>query len=341
VVTLVAGCLCLPACALASRGKHPGPTKSPLQQRFGVVNAAGWGPDDAVRAARLGISVDRVEMNPGDPRGYDDSLVAADVRAGLQPLPLLNVYTDLGTLDQPAFAAWALDTAARYARGGAFWQAHPGLSARLAPDYFELLNEPYGPQDGPVPDPAAYAQLFATTVALSRAQHLAARWLLAASVDYTDAQGGARNWDHDLIAAVPNLSSLAAGVTVHPYGTRSWQGDPDEGWSKLLAVHADFPNLPVWITEVGYSSTQYPAGLAAGEQEKARAVRWYVRQVAATPWIAALFIYGYRDADADPTNPEDNYGLVSYDGTRLLPAFGAYRDALAALRRCRSPRRHC
>jgi len=336
---LSAGCLALPACALGARHKHPGAGKAVMQQRFGVVNAAGWGPADAARAARLGISVDRVEMDPTDPPGYDDALVAADARARLRPLPLLNVYSDLGTLDQQAFAAWAVDTAARYGRGGAFWRAHPELSARLAPDYFELLNEPYGSWDGPAPDPAAYAQLFATTVALSRAQQLPALWLLAASSHYTDGQGATHDWDRDLLAAVPNLASLAAGVTVHPYGTRSWQGDPDESWSKLRAVHTAFPTLPVWITEVGYSSTHDPAGLAAGELEKARAVRWYVRQVAATPWIAALFIYGYRDADPDPANPEDNYGLISFDGTQLLPAYGAYRSALATVRHCRSPRR--
>lgn len=334
----MAGCLTLPACALACGRARPGATKALLRQRFGVVNAAGWGPGDAVRAARLGISTDRIELGPGDPPGYDDSLVAADARAGLRPLPLLNVYTNLRTMDQQAFAAWAVDTAARYARGGAFWRSHPRLRSWLAPDYFELLNEPYGPGDGWAPDPAAYAQLFAATVGASRARHLPARWLLAASVHYTDAQGGARGWDRDLIAAVPSLASLAAGVTVHPYGRRSWSGNPDEGWSKLLAVHADFPHLPVWITEVGYSSSHDPAGLAAGEVVKARAVRWYVHQVAATPWIAALFIYGYRDAGPHAANPEDNYGLISFGGTKL-PAYSAYRAALTALKQCRARRR--
>jgi hypothetical protein len=339
LVALMAGCLSLPACALASGRRRPGATKALVRQRFGVVNAAGWGPGDAVRAARLGISMDRIEMDPTDPPGYDDSLVSADARAGLRPLPVLNIYTSLAALDQQAFADWAVETAARYGPDGAFWRAHPGLRSWLAPTYFELLNEPWGPEDGPVPNPVAYAHLFAIATSLSRARRLPARWLLAGSVHYTDAHGTAADWDRELVAAVPSIASLADGVTVHPYGARSWRGDPDEGWSKLTAVHADFPHLPVWVTEVGYSSSQDPAGLPAGELEKARAVRWYVHQVAATPWIAALFIYGYRDANPDPANPEDNYGLISYDGTQALPGYDAYCIALTGLRRCRPPRR--
>jgi hypothetical protein len=339
---LLAGLLAAPSCAVAHANKKHHRKHHPVSsglgsQRFGVVNAAGWGLQEASRATRLGISTDRIEFDPTDPPGYDDSLLVTDVSAGLRPLLVLNLYTDMAKLAQGDFSSWAARAAARYARGGAFWREHPELNSSLAPDYFELLNEPYSTDwYGPGTNAPAYAHLFAATVAAARNAGVRGGWLLAAGPHYTDAAGVVHDWDHELLASVPDIVHLAAGVTVHPYGTRSWTGDPDWGWSHLPVVHQDFPTLPVWITEVGYSSTKNTAGIAAGEQEKATAVRWYVRQTAATPWIKALFIYGYIDSGADPGNPEDNYGLISYPGTRALPAYDAYRQALAALKRCRA-----
>jgi hypothetical protein len=286
-----------------------------------VNNAAGWGPAGAAEAARIGVTSDRIDLEYGSSQASNDALVSNDAGAGLRPLMLLSVYTDLQTMDQNAFAGWAAQVAARYGPGGSFWQANPSLNAGLAPQYFEVINEPYGNWYFNPPTPAGYAQLFIKTAAAGRAANSQTKWLLAAGINYQDQNGQILNWNQQMLAAVPNLASYADGITSHPYGPLTWSGSPNGSWALISAEHAYFPTLPVWITEVGVSAA------TTGLQQQAAAVTWYVQQVKATPWIAALYIFEFADSNG-AGSVEDNYGLTTWGSLSPLPAYSAYQAAL-------------
>jgi hypothetical protein len=143
----------------------------------------------------------------------------------------------------------------------------------------------------------------------------------------------------DYFAAVPDLAKWIDGIAVHPYG-----GDPSlpvvgaKGWkdrtgawgfarvdqihNKFLAHGAD---LPMWITEIGWSTYTY----STAEQAK----RYYdlIGAVQRRPWIRALFAYCLREWESNPTNDQSGYGLLSFRTWQPKPAYGVLRAGFAAL----------
>lgn len=325
--------------------------------RFGVVadtlddrGSARLRDDRRVRA--LGVSWIREELRwavleprPGVFRWrWFDRLLVDSTRQRLHVLPLL-----IGTPswagpsyyalpDPQAFGAFAAAAAARYGPGGSFWRAHPHLDARYAPQWFELWNEPYTARysTGGV-DPVRYAQMVRATLQQGRAANRRARWLMAADLDYSDAQGVAHDWLGAIAAADPTLARDVDGIAVHPYAfvaptdhTNDTQlryrfDRVDAIERELVADGVASPRL--WITELGWSTCSLRPDCTS-EHDQAQ---WLASAAAALRrapllgHVQALFVYHLRDfPGAGGGSREGHYGLLRTNGTRK-PAWSVVR----------------
>jgi hypothetical protein len=122
------------------------------------------------------------------------------------------------------------------------------------------------------------------------------------------------------------------GISIHPYAdgsapedthvTHSFQGGIEKMHQFQLA---NSDSTPEWVTEFGW-----PVGTSPGantEQQQAEYIEKAFRIVATMPYVAAASLYQLRDMATDPTNPEDNFGLLHQDLTPR-PAYNAFSRAL-------------
>lgn len=292
---------------------------------FGIVDAHGPQRKAGVDAKSLGITLNRVDFHYGESISSMDSKVALDSSHGLTPLPLLTHYGTISEFDLAGWQSWAKTVVARYGPGGSFWNGRS--DGQYAPRFFELLNEPYGYWYYPRPDPAAYARFFANVVSAAQAANPQARFLLAAHPQaFRDAAGvfSRQTWNWMVKAAPdgPRALALAGGVTSHSYGSQQDAG--------LIAVasHKDFPDLPVWITEIGYriGETLSDGATPVTVTEDVQAARMQRSLVDYVSWPWAVAYVWFKWADYGPDNM---WGIVRADGSRR-PAYETYRSFIAA-----------
>jgi polysaccharide biosynthesis protein PslG len=122
------------------------------------------------------------------------------------------------------------------------------------------------------------------------------------------------------------------GISLHPYADGA---DP----ANLMVTHsflggieamhaaqvANGDDTPEWVTEFGW-----PVGTSPGantEQEQATYIESAIGLVRGLPYVRAATVYQFRDLESDPTNPEDNFGLVEEDFTPR-PALAAFTSAM-------------
>jgi len=263
---------------------------------------------------------------------FDDT-IAGDLAAhGLTWLPIVD-YT--ATWNQsvagedhspPAsdsdYAAYAAALASRYGPGGAFWAAHPELSARPV-STVEIWNEPDNGQFWlPTPNPAAYAQLY-----------VAARAAIAAAVPTTRVLiGGLTNPTATLtamIAADPGLAGQVDGVAVHPYGIPLQMiGKLRDDRRTLTAL--GMGSVPLYVTEFGWVT--HPRG--ALSYVSARRRPGYIRSSLAALGhldcgVAAVVYYTWITPQHNPADREDWFGIQPPDG-RPGPDLRAFLAGLHA-----------
>ena len=148
-------------------------------------------------------------------------------------------------------------------------------------------------------------------------------------------------WIDALYAAVPDLNNYFDGVAVHPYGTDLTNltfptvGQAYTGYEQIRrieSIHDEFAShnaaaKPLWLTEIGWPTCTNggsvrcttPAGQASNLQT--------VFTDARTIWksfVRAVFVYGYQDNNANTADPENDYGLVDFNGTPK-PALAVFR----------------
>lgn len=122
------------------------------------------------------------------------------------------------------------------------------------------------------------------------------------------------------------------GVSVHPYAdgadpadlqvTHSFLGGI-ESLHRAQALAAD--NTPVWVTEFGW-----PTGTSRGansQRDSAAYVAKAFRLLDSVPYVRGATVYQLRDMATDPSNPEDNFGLLSQNFTPR-PAYVAFALAM-------------
>ena len=200
---------------------------------------------------KLGAHTAREEFEIGTPASQMASTIEASAKAGVRPLLLASFY---GTLPTPAQAQSLGAWAAQYGPGGSFWKGK-NLPASSAVTSIEFGNETSYEYQYSNDTPAGYA---------SRAQTYALRFKEAEEAIHAAnpnvgllAQGDPGNapgtsWMDNMFKAVPNLGSLVAGWTVHPYGP-GWQAIMDKVLSSAKADGAP-STIPLDVTEWGLSS---------------------------------------------------------------------------------------
>ena len=226
----------------------------PSAQDVAMMNRGGAGTLRAVFDAGLEASPDPARWAP-----YD-ALMAAAARARIRVLPVMigNAVARLG-LNRPrtrtertAWGRFASGVAARYGRGGTFWEMHPELEPMSITAY-QVWNEPNLPGYWrPTDDAAGYLRL----VRLTRARLLAvdpqASIVLAG---LPDSRHGTRMLDYvRAIYGQPGARRLFDVVALNPYAP-----DVSGVLEKLNEVRAYMDRrgdrgTPIWVTEIGWAT---------------------------------------------------------------------------------------
>lgn len=322
------GAVTTPAPVSAGTAVAPHPDLDSATKIFGITHATGGGAAGLRALRSIGVQADRLEFGPQMSWAEVDERYRAALREGMRVLPVLNRIQRISTIDTGAFTAWVAGFAARYGPGGAFWAGR--ADAALALHHIELFNEPYGAWDFQPVEPAAFARLYVASVDAGRRANPQTRYLLPMQPT-VDEYGTSRPWTDELWAAEPQIAARVDGLAVHPYG--SWAPGANPLWTywKTRLLHETWAQRgaarPMWITEVG-QCTSLAAPNCVSEAQQAEAIRFYVADARATPYIKALFLFTHRDAEGDPSNRENWFGIVRRD-LSPKPAFWAYRDALA------------
>ncbi|HEY8304214.1 MAG TPA: beta-galactosidase [Solirubrobacteraceae bacterium] len=309
------------------------------------TNLEGWGveatPKIAAEMSSLGVNWSReevswadIEPRPGvfDWSRFDRTLAAAQAN-GISVLPVVGYAPSWSsTSDAAGFASFFKAAVKRYG---------PGTQANLR--WWELWNEPYYSYawGGKTPEPEAYARDVVAASEAAKSVSPSVKLLVAA--DYQDdVQSGSSShetsWIDDMFSAVPSLGSSIDGVAVHPYGddpalalakAGGWE-DSGKAWAfqRIDEVRAKFlahgVNVPFWITEAGWSNAE------VSESTQASYYADLIPQVAARPWVRALFPYCLREFEASG-GKESEFGLLKYGSWNPKPAFFALQRGLGSL----------
>jgi hypothetical protein len=297
----------------------------PPLKYYGIANAQGPAGNSGAIAKGVGVTLNRDDWKYPASFATLDALVERDAAAGLTPLPILSHYQRISTIDAEAWSEWAAGVVARYGPGGDFWAGR--ADGHLAPVYFEVLNEPFVPWFYAPPEPAAYATFFKTVVTRARAANPQAKFLFG--TDPQPFHDGNGNWTtqtwNELVKAAPDgpaALALADAVTVHPYNSYV----EELGWGRAADTHRDFPDKPVWFTEIGFR-LDYPLdGGVLTEESQAAYLQRSLADFVNWPWAQAYIWFKMTDYSATTTT--DKWGLVNWDGTPRL-AYHAYRGFIS------------
>ncbi len=309
------------------------------------TNLQGWGtaaePQIAHEITTVGARWAREDLNWSEiePRRgvFDwssfDQMVSTAQANGITILPVAG-YAPSWTTPESS-TDYATFIAAAVARYG------PGAPANL--QWWELWNEPYYSYawSGKPGDPAAYAR---DVQAASQAAKEVAPTVkvLVAAEDGDAAAAGGGWWTTSVdayFAAVPDLGKWIDGVAVHPYGddpavpvkeADGFRGTSG-GWSfqRIDSIRADFAahgvNVPFWITEIGWTTSEVSEATQAHNYED------LTTQVAARPWVRAMFSYCLREFNGDAADSEAQFGLEKYGSWQPKPAFYALQKGFGSL----------
>ena len=345
---------------LTCKTRYVGPHSGAL--RIGVnADTQGWGSQmgsrqDSVASSGARWLREQFDWSVIEPaRGqYDwsryDQLELTSAQRGFTVLPLLmrapswaepswNTIPD----DPSAYADFVAHVVARYGPGGDFWAAHPEL-ADHAPQYFELLNEPYYPQysAGRI-DPGRYARLVKAAGQAGKAANPRAKFVAAAESDVKPTGSSDWvSWTDAMYDAVPDLNSYFDAVAVHPYSKNRPPDAPIGGYihdkfQRIATIHEHFADhgaadKPLWLTEAGWSTCADPGQECVSEEEQAAYTTKLFSMVRGVyrDFVGAVFLY--RTSDLGPTGSSDaeqNFGLTHEDGTPK-PAWRALRSVTGA-----------
>jgi polysaccharide biosynthesis protein PslG len=338
----------------------PAPPRGAPPLRAGLIlNALGAGSErrrriELERARALGIHWIREELNwasiERSPGRYGwqrfDALMLGAARARMRVLPVLLStprWAGPGAFalpdDTQAFGAFAARAAARYGPGGTFWRRHPQLDRQLAPQWFEIWNEPYYrffSTSGV--DPVRYAAMVRAAIVDGRAANRSTRWLMAADLTYLDGSGRRQQWLSALAAADRGLMQLIDGAAVHPYVF----GAPgaDDGiplpfrFERIDAIARELTRLgagrvPLWITEIGWSTCDKRPDCGS-EQDQAQRIADVFTRVRRRPLsdrVRAVFVYHLHDFPGRARSDREGwYGLLRANGSRK-PAWNVVQRA--------------
>jgi polysaccharide biosynthesis protein PslG len=332
----------------------PGPSASPSghtpatrADRAGIAaggNLHNFPPDvlgrylDEVRSS--GARWIRIDINwsliqARGPSSYDwasfDRVVHAAIARDLKVLATV-LYTPAwarpGT-PHPLYPPTDLATYAAFCREAVKHYAPMGVR------HWEIWNEPNLFFWKPAPDPGRYAamlRLASTAIRQADQQAFVVSAGLAPYGAYGDTGPGSMNpltFLERIYAAGARGHFDALGW--HPYDFAGFRFHPSSAWSQvsetptsarsIMAVNGD-GDKPLWATEYGVPTGTSPG--AVSEARQAETVTEAYARWKAWSWAGPLFWYSFRDAGVNPSDREDNFGLVRHDFS-AKPSFAAYR----------------
>lgn len=271
-----------------------------------------------------------IEEQPGDFRWHEFDRIIDDAHAcGLEVVGLLT-YSPVwarapGTsehappLDVDDFAAFVAEAVRRYApRGVEAW---------------EVWNEPNADFFWePAPDPAAYTELLIAAYEAVKSVDADATVVSGGLAPVPDALDG------ETISPatfVEGMYAAGAGghfdaLGHHPYSFPALPDeDDDTGFGQTRRLHDLMEengdgDKRIWGTEFGVptGSAGFPTTFVA-ESATAGYDAWR-----AWPFTGPLLWYTYRDPGTDPSDPEDNFGLVTADYRPKEPALSAFEAVI-------------
>jgi hypothetical protein len=316
-------------------GESPSATEPPspsatFQPGINSGSAAIW---ELPGATQLGAKLVRIAEPIEETTANLEPIIAAYADKGVRVL-LLACFD--GTLPTPAedqnLATWA----SAFGPGGTFWSSHAGGQHAL--QAIEFGNETSFGYQYSDDSPAGYA---------SRAQTYALRFAEAAQAVRAVnpqvgllAQGDSGNagpiWVENMFKAVPDLGSLVAGWTVHPYGDK-WRAKLEELVSQTAAQGAP-SSIPIDVTEWGLSSDNgrclnenFGWNPCMSYQEAAEVLSRTVSEMrqALNGRLGMLLLYQIRDqkASGESTDLEYYFGALGHE----LQPKGAYTAEVESL----------
>jgi hypothetical protein len=243
-----------------------------------------------------------------------NDLIAGSLAAhGLRWLPIIDYsppwvrsvpsQDHSGPASPADYAAYAAALAARYGPGGAFWRAHPELSA-LPVDIYEIWNEPDNSAFWkPAPDPAAYADLY------SRARAAIAQVQPGAHVIIGGLTRPAE-FLPALLSSSPGLRGHIDGVGIHPYGATPQAVLDRVRTARSVLTALSLGALPLYITEFGWTTS--PPGALDYLPQRLRP--GYITAVLSGLGhsgcgLAAATLYAWVSPERHRADPQDWFGI--------------------------------
>jgi hypothetical protein len=251
-------------------------------------------------------------------RVNSQSDVAGYIAAGLHVIDLL--------LDENSGGVSALNATEYAAKAVAAVKADPQMAA------LEVLNEPgnewgaMGPDAGSAANAAAYDHLLKVLHEALVANFGSDYPPVLASYDGGE---GPTTWGQEMWAAEPNVGNYINGITMHSYGGTSNRAQSALGdRAQIEAAHAQHPDIPIYITEVGWPTAVGQPSTGDSfqwtEAEQAQNITNFVTWAKGTGYIADVTIFNYRDYGTN-----DFYGIESASGAHKLSytALAAFRSS--------------
>ena len=299
---------------------------------------------------RLTVDWSRIEREPGvyDLAAYDAE-VAAAAEAGLRVLPVIARPPEFHQLrparnarrgsyppDRAEMADFATLLVRRYGPAGSLFQERPDLP-RLPIRSWQLMNEPnLTVYWEPRPNPRAYVRLLRTVGNAIEREDPRAEIVSAGLPQSRQGMPFERFVNRMYRAGAKGAFDTLA---VHPYA-RSERGviGAVELARRLTRRHGD-GRRPIWVTEVGWSTSGPRSPFRAGMRGQAKRIRRTLLGLAKRRKrlrVRGVVYYNWRDHPFRVPRSKDFFGLhtglLNANGRRK-PGYYAFARAARALRR--------
>lgn len=253
------------------------------------------------------------------------------------PLPLMNEYVELNTINPSQFTAAVVNWCQAYCAGGTFYSLSAGAQANstYAPRMLEILNEPYGnwwkanfPNNytnatPTVADQAAYATLLKDVRAGLDSAGLSNIGILGAAEALDD------NGFTAAVAADGGYTAVQ-GLAVHPYSSTPiappYSPTLTGGWDLVYYLHQTY-SKDIYVTEDGWcvnvNSVSCGDSGNLTEAQKDANITAAIGQLATVSWIKGFWYFNLYPYSGN------TYGLYDVNNNET-PAWTAFQSAARA-----------
>jgi hypothetical protein len=231
------------------------------------------------------------------------------------PVPTLLAAPPANVED---YANYAGRLAARYGRGGSFWRENPSLPY-LPITTYEIWNEENSVAYWhPAPNPSGYAKLLRAAATRIRAVDSSATVMVGGLVARDNKPGtiAAPAFLAAVVAADPKITELIGAVGLHSYASTASGTVANVPPLRSMMTKLGL-NVPIAVNEWGAPSGG-PGGLS--ETQRAKLVRDTARALGNNDCnLSYVAPYTWHTSGQDTERRADWFGLVHYEGLRVVP----------------------